>query len=115
MTDIMWKGVWLADEPLDCGAGAKGFTVLSVKIPIDNIRRYEWVEEGKLYREFLVPAALVNSYRPFTIEDDDWKDCTEKQILERCESLRQHDKKRAAELKRHLLFLKRHHLLIGDD
>ena len=32
---------------------------------------YEWVEEGKLYREFLVPAHLVNAYPIRLVSDDE--------------------------------------------
>ena len=32
---------------------------------------YAWEEEGKPYREFLVPAALVNAQGTVTIADED--------------------------------------------
>ena len=35
---------------------------LQVDLPQGAISDYEWVEEGKPYREWLMPAALVNSY-----------------------------------------------------
>jgi hypothetical protein len=28
------------------------------------VKQYEWVEEGKPYREFLIPTAVVNQYGP---------------------------------------------------
>ncbi len=56
------EGVFLSDTPLDWNEGAKGEDLLSVEIPEKMISDYEWVQEGKPYREWLVPAAVVNSY-----------------------------------------------------
>ena len=54
-------GVWLSNVPLDCNEGAWGDVLLEVRIPSRLIKRFEWVEKGKGYREFLVPADLVNA------------------------------------------------------
>jgi hypothetical protein len=35
--------------------------LLVLDIPEEIFVEYEWVEEGKLYREALVPAAILNS------------------------------------------------------
>jgi hypothetical protein len=70
MTDRPWSGVWLSDRPLDANEGAKGDTVLVIEMPEDEVLSYEWVEEGKPYREFLVPADLVNRYRPFRVTQE---------------------------------------------
>jgi len=70
LTDRVWSGVWLSDIPLDANEGAKGDTLLSVEIPEDDVLFYEWVEEGKPYREFLVPADLVNRYQPFGVTQE---------------------------------------------
>jgi hypothetical protein len=64
-------GVWFSNVPLDITEGAKGDTLLVIKIPIKEIRDYEWVEKGKPYREFLIPAAIVNRYGPPRIADED--------------------------------------------
>jgi hypothetical protein len=56
------EGVWLADMALDANEGAKGDDLLVVDIPEEVITSYEWVQEGSTYREWLVPAALVNGY-----------------------------------------------------
>jgi hypothetical protein len=65
------RGVWLSNCPLDANEGAFGDTVLAIKIPIKEIRDYEWIEKGKGYREWLVPARVVNKFGPPTVEDVD--------------------------------------------
>jgi hypothetical protein len=55
-------GVWVSDQPLDINEGADGDTLLTLKIPVDLFVRYEWVEEGKGYREALVPADELNPH-----------------------------------------------------
>ena len=45
--------------------------MLSLEIPGGVVAPYEWVEAGKGYREFLVPAEIVNRYGPPTVEDQD--------------------------------------------
>jgi hypothetical protein len=57
-------GVWLSTEPLDEDPDPHRITVLQIEIPEEEIAPFEWVEEPKPYREFLVPAALVNRYGP---------------------------------------------------
>lgn len=64
MTARLWTGVWLADRPVDANEGVIGDTVLVLEIPEAVVKPYEWVEEGKPYREFLVPAEIVNRYEP---------------------------------------------------
>jgi hypothetical protein len=63
MTNREWTGVWLSDVPLDANEGAIGDVLLrlSLKVPARDLRFWEWQEEGKPYREFLVPAELINS------------------------------------------------------
>jgi hypothetical protein len=62
MTDDKFKGVWLSDRPLDLNEGAPGDTTLQVSFPPNtDLDRFEWVEEGKGFREWLVPADLINS------------------------------------------------------
>ena len=62
MTHNEYSGVWLSNTPLDANEGAEGDQLLAVDIPEDVLTKYEWLEEGKQYREFLVPAEVVNSY-----------------------------------------------------
>jgi hypothetical protein len=56
-------GVWLSDRPLDMHEGAFGDVLLSVELdaPRASLRRFEVREPGKPYREFIVPADLLNS------------------------------------------------------
>jgi hypothetical protein len=77
LTSRRFRGVWFSNQPLDVNAGAEGDRLLRVVLPIPlrELRVYEWVEQGKPYREWLLPAALVNARRrwlvvvpPFTEE-----------------------------------------------
>lgn len=63
MTEQEYAGVWLADRPLDGNEGAAGDVLLAIEIALPDrvIAEFEWVEEGKPYREFLIPAALINT------------------------------------------------------
>jgi len=60
MTTHEHTGVWLSNVPLDVNEGARGDTLLQVELPVETINDYEWIEEGKPYREWLVPARLIN-------------------------------------------------------
>jgi hypothetical protein len=64
LTSTEYNGVWFSDVPLDGNEGADGDMLLAVEIPEEVIAEYEWIEEGKPYREWLIPADLVNSYDP---------------------------------------------------
>ena len=57
-------GVWLSDYPLDANEGAWADTVIAVDLPLSkaDLDQYEWKEEGKGYREWLIPAAVINKY-----------------------------------------------------
>ena len=41
--------------------GASGDTLLRIEIAEDVLAAFEWIEEGKPYREWLVPAAILNA------------------------------------------------------
>lgn len=60
LTDSEFSGVWVSNVPLDINEGAKGDTLLQVDLPEQTIAEYEWIEERKPYREWLIPARLVN-------------------------------------------------------
>ena len=57
-----YTGVWLSDQPLDANEGAFGDVLLCLVLDLSetDLAQYEWVEEGKGYREWLIPAAVVN-------------------------------------------------------
>jgi hypothetical protein len=67
LTRNTYRGVWLSDTPDPMGAGFE--QGLTLDIPETVVARWEWVEEGKGYREFLIPATLVNSYGPPQVVD----------------------------------------------
>ena len=60
LTDREWSGVLISDRPLDNSEGASGEALLQVEIAEDQLAAFEWVEDGKPYREWLVPAAVLN-------------------------------------------------------
>jgi hypothetical protein len=64
LTSNVWSGVWLSNVPLDSNEGAEGDVLLRVELALDeeDLTRFEWVEEGKYYREWLIPARLINSH-----------------------------------------------------
>jgi hypothetical protein len=73
LTANVYRGVWVSNKPLDENEGAWGDYLLAMVIPEDVISDFEWVEEGKPYREFLVPADVLNRYRPpRLVEDRRW-------------------------------------------
>lgn len=57
------RGVFVsAPWPLDCNEGAHGDVVLAIDIPERLFVEYELVEEGKPYRESMIPAEMLNGY-----------------------------------------------------
>jgi hypothetical protein len=71
LTTNWYEGVWLSDKPLDINESADGDDLLGVDIPEEVIADFEWVEEGKIYREWLIPAKIVNCYPVHRIVDSD--------------------------------------------
>lgn len=61
MTRSLHTGVWLSDRPLDDAAPSSDTLVLRLELDEAKILDFEWIEEGNGYREFLIPAAIVNS------------------------------------------------------
>ena len=61
-------GVFLGDSPMDINEGAKGDQVLQVEFPDDvDLGDFELIEEYKPYREWCVPAALINACATVTL------------------------------------------------
>ena len=69
LTDQEWTGVWVSTEPFD-GYDADAKTLFTIEIPEDVISEFEWVQPGMRLREFLVPAAFLNSYGPPVVTGD---------------------------------------------
>ena len=68
--DHVFQGVFVADQPLDANSGAEGDYVLMIDAPEEVLTEFEWVEDGKGYREFCVPAAVLNEY-PVQLETEE--------------------------------------------
>lgn len=114
------NGVWFsADAPLDANEGAAGDVVLAIEVPDHIASEWEVSEEGKPYREFIIPAEIVNQYGPPAVIDSDWAGITLTKLeataswLERLGS--DYAKKRAARVRELIPFLQRHNLLGTDD
>lgn len=112
------QGVWLAECPLDAQESIKGPTVLSVEIPEAEIASFE-VEQGRSYREWCIPAEVVNRYGPPAVHDDDLAGSTEEAVLLRVKRLRvsgsAHNVAEAAALEARLPFLRAHGLLSREE
>jgi len=55
-------GVFFSDLVLDENEGICSESYFVLEIPDQDLVSYEWMEEGKGYREWCVPAALANSF-----------------------------------------------------
>ena len=58
-SSIHW--ILLSDMLLDENEGARSEARLCLQLDEARIAPFGWIEEGKGYREFLVPAAIVNT------------------------------------------------------
>ena len=116
MTPEVFEGVFLADRPLDENEGASGPVVLGLETPEETLRPYEWIEEGKPYREFCVPAEIVNQYGPPRIFEAAYQGRSRAFVLKLAERWEADGKReRATHLREvHLPFLEKHGLL-GND
>lgn len=64
-TYLTWQqhvGVWFSNDPLDANEGVSGDEVIEVTAPAALLASFEWVEEHKPYREWLIPATLANTW-----------------------------------------------------
>lgn len=62
LSNRIWTGVWLSSIPVDSEPGSEKDALLMVKLDIDEpeLSRWEWAAEGRSYREWLLPAAIIN-------------------------------------------------------
>jgi len=60
---IVLQGVFVSDRPVDCNEGAKGDVLLSIELAAseNELADFEIVEDGKTWREWIVPAKLLNA------------------------------------------------------
>jgi|SoimicmetaTmtLMB_FD_contig_31_5853584_length_519_multi_1_in_0_out_0_2 hypothetical protein len=75
MTPRLYSGVWVSDQPLDENEGANGNALIRIELAKDEheIEFFEWIEDGKPYREWLIPAALLNEFGKIEIQEIDPK------------------------------------------
>jgi len=67
---ITLRGVFLSNVPLDFNEGAKGDDLLAVEVPDDlDLDNFELVQEGAPYREWCVPADLLNTQCAVRLEE----------------------------------------------
>ncbi|WP_156763351.1 hypothetical protein [Mycobacterium scrofulaceum] len=70
--NLVLTGVWLGDSPMSINEGAVGDQVLRVEFPDDvDLSDFEVIEEHKPYREWCVPAALINQRAIVTLSNTD--------------------------------------------
>lgn len=71
LTGEFHQGVWISDRPLDGNEGAADTYLLAVDVPHLVAARFdqdhEWIEDGKPYREWLVPADDLNRHAVVSI------------------------------------------------
>ena len=69
---LVLTGVWLGDKIMDINEGAKGEQVFRVEFADEaDIQEFEIIQDGSPYREWCVPAALINSRATVTLMRDD--------------------------------------------
>lgn len=72
LTNNLYSGVWVSNFPLDCNDHGHDYEVyLVAELPEARLDRYEWIEDGKGYREWLAPAELLNEYAWRLVPDDE--------------------------------------------
>ena len=63
LTPTDHSGVWLFDRPIEGHTDDDPNVTLELEIPESVVAPFEW-HVGLPYREFLMPAALINLYGP---------------------------------------------------
>lgn len=80
-----FTGVWISDCPLDENEGADGDQLLEIRLDIEDeaLSNYEVAEAGKPYREWCVPASVLNSaeIRLLTEDEEDQIQKTRRHIF----------------------------------
>ncbi len=73
LEDFTLRGVFLLDKPLSVHEGAGGNQLLEVTLPEDccDFSYYELVEEGKPYREWCIPAAIINQHGTAQLQSEE--------------------------------------------
>jgi hypothetical protein len=73
LTCNLHAGVWVSNVPLDANEGACGNALMRIELAKEEreIGSFEWIEDGKGYREWLMPASLLNEFGKIEIEEID--------------------------------------------
>lgn len=73
MTQRLHTGVWVSDQPLDEDEGASGNALIRIELAKEEpeIESFGWIEDGKPYREWLIPASLLNDFGKLEIQEID--------------------------------------------
>jgi hypothetical protein len=77
VADGSFRGVWLSNMPLDANEGARGDTLLEVILDLPGKtfrKKFECIERGKPYKEFLVPALVLNRFSTIRIVPENEQD-----------------------------------------
>lgn len=62
--DGAWEGSWFSDVPLPTEDGPAGDDILVLEVPVDVAERFEWRDEQKPYRQFVLPRQVANRFGP---------------------------------------------------
>ena len=67
-----WTGVRLSARPLAADDCTDGDVTLMIKLDMaeHQLARWEWTKEGRTYREWVIPAPLVNSCMTVEMVDE---------------------------------------------
>jgi hypothetical protein len=62
LSNRIWTGVWLSSVPVDGEGAGDDAALLMVKLNLKDseLSKWEWASEGRPYREWLIPAGIVN-------------------------------------------------------
>lgn len=73
LTTSPHTGVWLSDIPEFYIQGAEALLEVELQITEGAIAKYEWINEPPWgYREFLIPASVVNRGTVRSVSDDEF-------------------------------------------
>lgn len=73
MVGEWFTGVFLSDLPLGSDEGTYGSTTFRVALdlPESAVAEYEWIQEESPYREWCIPAAIINEHGRVELLSDD--------------------------------------------
>ncbi len=67
-------GFWVTDVPMDPSGGVGNFDAwFEIEIDENMVAEYELIEDDKSYREWLLPAGVLNEFRTVRqISEEEW-------------------------------------------